>query len=316
MTVVTPTCQKQEQCLRSVRDSSESQTESSLSDDNTINQLIPTNSPFPSLPPQPMFILRPAVFNLETPILPLTSTDIVIEETAPLVTTLPPIPQPKFLKPPSLPSKPLKNSTNPFITPALQVTAPTPNAPPSCKPPSSSSQTLPTPSTLMSASPVMSNVTKGMVAMPRPGSHKVPLFEGKTSKLLNFFELFKDLAASCALMDEQKCKTIVRYTDTLTKRFWVMISGYESKDYALLKRNILAKYPHANWGIQYTIRDLEHLILNTTESEISTKMELLQYYHQLCPIAAWLITNSKIMARECDWYFLQGLPQSVCQAID
>jgi len=84
----------------------------------------------------------------------------------------------------------------------------------------------------------------------------------------------------------------------------------------LFKKNILAKYPRANRGLRYTIRDLEHLILNTAESKISTEMELLQYYRQFSPILVWLMANSKISSRERDRYFLQGLPHSVRKAID
>ncbi|KAG2065136.1 hypothetical protein BDR04DRAFT_978488, partial [Suillus decipiens] len=134
--------------------------------------------------------------------------------------------------------------------------------------------------------------------MPGPGSNKAPSFNGETSELLEFFEIFEDLASSCSLTDEQKCKIIVRYTDPLTKRFWVTLTGYESKDYTVFKKSILAKYPRANRGLQYTIQDLEHVVLNSANSEITTETELHQYYQQFHPIAVWLETNSKISARE------------------
>ncbi|KAG2086955.1 uncharacterized protein F5147DRAFT_588342, partial [Suillus discolor] len=101
-----------------------------------------------------------------------------------------------------------------------------------------------------------------------------------------------------SLQDKQTCKAIVHYTDILTKRFWVMLMGYESKDYAIFKQSILAKYPHMNQGTCYMIRDLERVVLNTADSDISTEMELLQYYHQFHPIAVWLETNPKISKHE------------------
>ncbi|KAG2072453.1 hypothetical protein BDR04DRAFT_1127707 [Suillus decipiens] len=112
--------------------------------------------------------------------------------------------------------------------------------------------------------------------MPGPGSNKAPSFNGETSELLEFFEIFEDLVLSCSLTDEQKCKIIVRYTDPLTKRFWVTLTSYKS--------------------LQYTIQDLEHVVLNSANSEITTETELHQYYQQFCPIAVWLETNSKISA--------------------
>ncbi|KAG2069208.1 hypothetical protein BDR04DRAFT_1128926 [Suillus decipiens] len=136
--------------------------------------------------------------------------------------------------------------------------------------------------------------------MPGPGSNKAPLFNGETSELIEFFELFEDLASSCTLTDEQKCKAIIWYTDTLTKRFWVTLLGYKSKDYTIFKQNILAKYPRANQGIHYMIWDLERVVLSMAESDISMEMELLQYYQQFRPIAVWLEANLKISTREHD----------------
>ncbi|KAG2050218.1 hypothetical protein BDR06DRAFT_974606 [Suillus hirtellus] len=95
----------------------------------------------------------------------------------------------------------------------------------------------------------MSTTNKGIGAMLGPGSNKVPSFNRETSELLEFFELFEELALSCVLTDEQKCKAIVRYTNTPTKRFWVTLIGFESKDYTVFKASILAKYPRADQAI-------------------------------------------------------------------
>ncbi|KAG2055737.1 hypothetical protein BDR06DRAFT_1044422 [Suillus hirtellus] len=146
--------------------------------------------------------------------------------------------------------------------------------------------------------------------MPGPGSSKAPSFSGETSELLEFLELFEDLAASCRLTDVDKCKMIVRYVNLETKRFWVTLTGYESKDFGVFKTNIIGQYPGAAKGVRYTIHDLKHVILNTAESDVSMETELVQYYRQFCPIAVWLVANSKISERERDRYFWQGLPHS------
>ncbi|KAG2031353.1 hypothetical protein BDR03DRAFT_1016175 [Suillus americanus] len=237
------------QCTRPVQDNSEGPSESSLLDDNTIGPSSHSSSPFPTLP-QPMFILRPAVFDPEAPTLPLIPTE-PIKTTLP-VTKLPLIPQLDFLKPSSAQSKLPRRSTNSPIIPAIQVTAPSSSAtvpiPKSAALSSVSLQTLPIPSTqisMLSPTPLMSNKNKGSLGMSGPGSKKVPSFNGETSKLLEFFDIFKDLALSHLLTDEQKCKMIVRYTDPFTKHFWVTLNGYETKDYGIFKQSILAKYPRA-----------------------------------------------------------------------
>lgn len=58
-----------------------------------------------------------------------------------------------------------------------------------------------------------------------------------------------------------------------------MLTGYESKDFIAFKASILGQYPGAVKGIQYTISDLERVIINMTESNISTETKLLQYCH-------------------------------------
>lgn len=110
---------------------------------------------------------------------------------------------------------------------------------------------------------------------------------------------------------------MVRYVNLENKRFWVTLAGFESKDFGVFKTNIIRRYPKAAKCARYTIRDLERVILNTAESDVSTETgsELVQCYRQFRPIAVWLVANSKTSERERDQYFWQGLPQSVRLAI-
>ncbi|KAG1811602.1 hypothetical protein EV424DRAFT_1349620 [Suillus variegatus] len=162
----------------------------------------------------------------------------------------------------------------------------------------------------------MSNMLKGINAMPGANSSKAPMFNGETSELLEFFELFEDLALACGLSDAEKCKTIVRYVDIQTKHFWVTLTGYESKDFTVFKTSILSQYSGAAKGLRYSIRDLEQIVISNVDNDISTKTKLLQYYRQFRPVAHWLVTNNKISARERDRYFWQGLLAASRRAID
>jgi hypothetical protein len=56
----------------------------------------------------------------------------------------------------------------------------------------------------------MSNI-KGVSAMLGSGSSKALSFSGETLELLEFLELFEDLASSCRLTDVDKCKMVVHY---------------------------------------------------------------------------------------------------------
>ncbi|KAG2046147.1 hypothetical protein BDR06DRAFT_985678 [Suillus hirtellus] len=127
-------------------------------------------------------------------------------------------------------------------------------------------------------------------------SSKAPTFNGETSELLEFFELFEDLASACGLLDAEKCKMIIRYVDIQMKCFWVTLMGYESKDFTVFKASILSQYSGAAKGLWYSIRDLERIVISNVNNDISTETELLQYYWQFRPVAHWLVANNKISA--------------------
>ncbi|KAG2066409.1 hypothetical protein BDR04DRAFT_983558, partial [Suillus decipiens] len=134
--------------------------------------------------------------------------------------------------------------------------------------------------------------------MPGPNSSKAPLFNGEMSELLEFFEVFEDLASTYGLTSADKCKSLVRYVDRQTKHFWITLMGFKSCEYGTFKRSILGQYPGASKGQHYTIRELERIIVNQADSDINTEKELMHYYSQFRAIAVWLVSNNKISGQD------------------
>ncbi|OJA09149.1 hypothetical protein AZE42_09546 [Rhizopogon vesiculosus] len=133
--------------------------------------------------------------------------------------------------------------------------------------------------------------------MPSPTSGKAPSFTGAKTELLDFLNLFKDLANSNGLTDEEKCKNIVCYVDQCTKHFWVLLPGYASRDFTDFKKSILAKYPGAEKGL-------------------STETELMEYYYDFLPIATWLVDNKKISATQHDQYDYKDEPPAFKKVLE
>jgi hypothetical protein len=141
-----------------------------------------------------------------------------------------------------------------------------------------------------------------------PNSSKVPLFNSETSELLEFFEVFEDLASTYGLTSTDKCKSLVHYVDRQTKHFWITLMGFESHEYGTFKKNILSQYPGASKGQRYTVCELERIVVNQADSDINTEKELMHYYSQFRAVAVWLVSNGKISGHDLDKYFWQGLP--------
>jgi hypothetical protein len=157
---------------------------------------------------------------------------------------------------------------------------------------------------------------KSHAVMPLPGIGKGPSFNGEASELTEFLELFEDLAKSHGLPDDERCKYLVRYVDIQTKRVWVMLPGFATNNYDLLRKSIIAEYPGAEKGTRFTIRDLDRIVRSYRDSDISTEVELMQYARQFRAVAFWLVDNNELTVRERDRYFWYGLPQAARTAID
>ncbi|KAG1874755.1 hypothetical protein DFJ58DRAFT_721750 [Suillus subalutaceus] len=127
----------------------------------------------------------------------------------------------------------------------------------------------------------MSHVHRGTGAMPSPNSSKAPIFNSEMLELLEFFEVFEDLASTYGLTSADKCKSLVCYVDRQIKRFWIMLMGFESREYGTFKKSILTQNPGASKGQRYTIHELECIIVNQVDSNINTEKELMNYYRLL-----------------------------------
>jgi len=71
-----------------------------------------------------------------------------------------------------------------------------------------------------------------------------------------------------------------------------LLPGYEDHDYKKFEESILAEYPGVEKGTHYHVRDLDRLIKKHAASDMTTETELLDYYHDFLPIAAWLLDNN------------------------
>ncbi|KAF8872190.1 hypothetical protein BD779DRAFT_1477681 [Infundibulicybe gibba] len=158
--------------------------------------------------------------------------------------------------------------------------------------------------------------SKGIIAMPGVASNKAPTFSGETSELLEFLDYFEELADGYQLSEPERCKSLVRYVDQSTKRFWISLEGFGTHNYQKFKEAILDQYPGASKGIKYTIRDLERLTKTSCDDEITSETELRQYYRKFRPMAVWLIANNKLSEGERNRYFWYGLHPSTRRQID
>ena len=109
--------------------------------------------------------------------------------------------------------------------PASSIRPPSPQITLSPANPSSASTSVPTaalvvksllahPSIIPTVSPsiapvTMTSTTTGLRGMPGRTSKDAPSFSGRPKDLLDFFAQFEDLADSCGLTSQEKCRTVL-----------------------------------------------------------------------------------------------------------
>lgn len=82
--------------------------------------------------------------------------------------------------------------------------------------------------------------------MPARHDPHAPSFSGDDDEsLVEFFDHFEALADEYSLTEDEKRRYVVRYADHRTKHLWVLLPGFDSRDYQRLKNEIFYQYPTA-----------------------------------------------------------------------
>ena len=101
---------------------------------------------------------------------------------------------------------------------------------------------------------------KGVVGMPTPDTKQAPHYDPEyPEELKDFFQEFEEHALACGLIDEEKARVVVRYTDNAMRRFWKSLEGFE-EDYKKLKDNILNSYSKTQLGERFSVSELAKFI--------------------------------------------------------
>ncbi|GLB41626.1 hypothetical protein LshimejAT787_1002260 [Lyophyllum shimeji] len=159
---------------------------------------------------------------------------------------------------------------------------------------------------------------KGIPGMPTPGSKRAPYFDPRDpTELLEFLDEFEELAKDCGLTDAEKMKTVGKYTERKTKKFWESLPAYaeDTKDYAKLRDEILDAHPGAKKGERYSLKDLERIVRRNETHRIKSEADIVAYYQDFRPVAVSLENDSQISANDKNRLFWRGLHMSAQKAI-
>jgi len=157
--------------------------------------------------------------------------------------------------------------------------------------------------------------TKGLAGMPPPDSSRALWYEEEPTELLEFFQSFEEIVTACKLKEEEKVKSVIRYTDKDTRNFWKSLDAYDKGKWDGFKKEIIDLYPGVSKGKKYTRKQLEKVVNSWVKKTMNSEKHLLKYYSEFRPVARWLKEEKILSEKEIKRIFWYGLPQHACRKI-
>ena len=146
--------------------------------------------------------------------------------------------------------------------------------------------------------------------MPSRHDRAAPNFDGKPSSLAAFIDDISQLAAACALTDQDKIKWTVRYAPSEDAELWEMQTNYETGNWEEFKKEIHALYPGSTGDRKYSVANLEALTEKQASVPMETSEEFGRYYRAFSKVATYLKKKDKLTDREISAQFILGLNYS------
>ena len=146
--------------------------------------------------------------------------------------------------------------------------------------------------------------------MPSWHDRAAPKFDGKPSSLAAFIDDISQLAAACALTDQDKIKWTVRYTPSEDAELWEMQTNYETGNWEEFKKELYALYPGSTGDRKYSVANLEALTEKQATIPMETSEEFGRYYRAFSKVATFLKKKDKLTDREISAQFILGLSYS------
>ena len=155
--------------------------------------------------------------------------------------------------------------------------------------------------------PEMTTVPK---TMPSQHDCAAPKFNGKPSSLAAFIDDISQLAAACALSNQDKIKWTVRYTPSEDAELWEMQTNYETGNWEEFKKEIHAVYPGSTGDRKYLVANLEALTEKQATIPMETSEEFSRYSWAFLKVATFLKKKDNLTDREISAQFILGLSYS------
>ncbi|KAF8870238.1 hypothetical protein BD779DRAFT_1681324 [Infundibulicybe gibba] len=146
--------------------------------------------------------------------------------------------------------------------------------------------------------------------MPGKYEKRTPCFDPDQPHSLCAY--FKDL---CNLLEEAKIDDLQIMKEKATKyvghevaELWEGLASYKTGPYEDFTKAVIALYPGASEDKHYSVKELEQMVMDQSQSPITSVTELAAYYRNFKLASMFLMGKLRLSTREESHNFARGLP--------
>ncbi|KAF6743758.1 hypothetical protein DFP72DRAFT_748845, partial [Ephemerocybe angulata] len=155
---------------------------------------------------------------------------------------------------------------------------------------------------------------KTIADMPWRETRGAPRYGGDPRDLMDFFEQFEAVAATCNVPDEKMAEVALRYVeDREDREDWKALDGFEAIPpatkavYATWKESVLASYAAEEKEKLRTFNDMANFIRTESSFKVKNMSDFARYRRRFTAISKPLIKDETLTPKQENLYFWQGL---------
>ncbi|KAF6754084.1 hypothetical protein DFP72DRAFT_750079, partial [Ephemerocybe angulata] len=155
---------------------------------------------------------------------------------------------------------------------------------------------------------------KTIADMPWRETRGAPRYGGDPRDLMDFFEQFEAVAATCNVPDEKMAEVALRYVeDREDREDWKALDGFEAIPpatkavYATWKESVLASYAAEEKEKLRTFDDMANFIRTESSFKVKNMSDFARYRRRFTAISKPLIKDETLTPKQENLYFWQGL---------
>jgi hypothetical protein len=150
-------------------------------------------------------------------------------------------------------------------------------------------------------------MASGLAGLPAARSEHAPRFSNQDSESISdFLREYEALTSGLGVSDQDKVTNITRYTPSKIAEFWVLLDGYDTKNWKAFCAELNSLYRRAKSANNYSRAGLQEFITLSAHHRLKDEDDIIVYYRRFLQFSKPLLASRKLTVEEQNADFFNG----------